>query len=127
MSKIYKTARGKSIDIDKIKLANETAVAVGNMRVNARGDQLGAGNKIAATRNQIMDQVYAVEDAPYSPNDSNTFIHQQSQIQADQAKVADTNVVQETSEPTIEKTEVTVPTPTSARGSLASTVVKKTS
>jgi hypothetical protein len=68
MSKLYKTARGKAIDLDKLKLSNETTIAVGNMKVNARGDILGSGKQIAATRNQIMDQVYAVAEASYSPN-----------------------------------------------------------
>ena len=65
MARVYKTARGKSLDMDKIKLANESAVAVGNMKVNARGDLLGPGNAIAAGRNQVMDQVYAVPDPGY--------------------------------------------------------------
>jgi len=61
MTKIYKTARGKSVDFDKIKLSNETAIAVGNMKVNARGDLLGAGGQVAKGRNQIMDELYSVE------------------------------------------------------------------
>jgi len=70
MSKIYKTARGQMIDMDKLKLTNEKTNAVGNMRVNARGDVLGVGNEVAAGRNKVMDQVYAVPDAPsagYTP------------------------------------------------------------
>lgn len=86
MSNVYVSAKGQSIDIDKIKLANEQAVAVGNMRVNARGDQIGPGNKVVAGRNQLMDQMYAVEDAPYSPNDPDTFaqmpVHHPVNIQA---------------------------------------------
>ena len=63
MSKIYKTARGQSIDIDKIKLSNETAIAVGNMNVNARGDLLADNGEIAAGRNEIMDRIYATTGA----------------------------------------------------------------
>ena len=40
MPNVYRTARGLQIDIDQLRLANETAVAVGNHRVNARGDRL---------------------------------------------------------------------------------------
>jgi hypothetical protein len=81
MARVYKSARGKMIDMDKVKLSQETTVAVGNMRVNARGDALASGNRIAAGRNQIMDQMYAVDSGPttkvytpppspgYSPND----------------------------------------------------------
>lgn len=122
MSKIYKTARGKSIDIDKVKLANETTVAVGNMRVNARGDALGAGGQIAAGRNQIMDQVYAVEDAPYSPNDSQNYTTQQALIEATDPKqfndLANNLVVPAT------ETDTT-PAP-ATRGSLASSIAKPT-
>ena len=65
MARIYKSARGKSIDMDKIKLSNETTSAVGNMRVNARGDLIGAGGQITQGRNQVMDKVYAVPTPMY--------------------------------------------------------------
>jgi len=58
MSNKYRTAHGKSIDIDKLRLTNEKTIAVGNMKVNARGDQLGQGGKIIATRNELMNQQY---------------------------------------------------------------------
>ena len=54
MAANHRTARGTMIDIDRIRLANEQTIAVGNMKVNARGDQLGAGGKIIKTRQQIM-------------------------------------------------------------------------
>ena len=71
MAKVYKTARGKLVDIDKVKLTQETVNAVGNMGVNARGDLIGSGGTVAVGRNQLMDQVYAVASAEpgYSPNE----------------------------------------------------------
>lgn len=125
MTKIYKTARGKTIDIDKIKLANERVTAVGNMKVNARGDKLGAGGKVVAGRNQVMDRVYAVESSGtgYSPNDPQTFAASQATVEAGRAKQLHdlaNNLVQSGS---IEPTE-TAPAP--ARGSLASSVAKTT-
>ena len=60
MTKIYRSAMGKSIDIDNILLKNETVIAVGNMKVNARGDELGPGGKIVKTRDQIMKEYYAL-------------------------------------------------------------------
>jgi hypothetical protein len=60
MSKIYKTANGKSIDMDNLRLANEDTIAVGNMHVNARGDQLGPGGVVVQGRNAVMDQYYRV-------------------------------------------------------------------
>jgi hypothetical protein len=50
--KEIKTARGKTFNIVPLIKKNETAVAVGNMNVNARGDLLGKGGKIVKTYKQ---------------------------------------------------------------------------
>jgi len=55
---IYRSARGKMIDIDQLRLRNEESIAVGNMKVNARGDELGPGGEIVRTRNEIMKEYY---------------------------------------------------------------------
>lgn len=55
MSRIYTTAHGKSIDMDRLRVSNEETIAVGNMKVNARGDKLGTGGTVAETRNQVQD------------------------------------------------------------------------
>lgn len=60
MGNAYQSAMGKKIDIDAIRLKNETVIAVGNMKVNARGDQLGAGGKIVKTRDQLMKEYYSL-------------------------------------------------------------------
>lgn len=71
MKKVYRTAQGKTIDMDKLRLSNENTIAVGNMKVNARGDQLGPGGAIAKTRNEVMQEYYklnspvATEENPY--------------------------------------------------------------
>ena len=54
MATNHRTARGIPVDMDRLRLANEQTIAVGNMKVNARGDQLGAGGKIIKTRQQVM-------------------------------------------------------------------------
>ena len=53
-SKVYKTMQGREIDMDKLIARNEMEIAVGNMRVNARGDQVGPGGKIIKTREQLI-------------------------------------------------------------------------
>ena len=58
MAKAYRTMRGREVDFEKLNLRNETTPAVGNMRVNARGDELGAGGKIIKTREQILADYY---------------------------------------------------------------------
>lgn len=58
MKKVYRSALGKPIDMDNLRLRNEDIIAVGNMKVNARGDELGFGGEIVRTRNQIMNDYY---------------------------------------------------------------------
>ena len=47
---------GKEIDMDKLLEKNQMMPSVGNVRMNARGDELGPGGKIAKKRE---DQVAA--------------------------------------------------------------------
>jgi hypothetical protein len=58
MAKSYRSAQGKTIDMESLRLQNELVPAVGNMRVNARGDQLGPGGKIVKSREQMLDDHY---------------------------------------------------------------------
>lgn len=58
MGKTYRSARGKEIDMEKLGLKHETVPAVGNLRVNARGDELGPGGKIVKTREQVLQDYY---------------------------------------------------------------------
>ena len=44
--KVHRSANGKIVDMDMLRQRNELTPAVGNARVNARGDQLGAGGKM---------------------------------------------------------------------------------
>ena len=55
---IYRTAQGKSIDLDALRVRNEQSVAVGNMKTNARGDELGPGGIVVRTREQVMKEYY---------------------------------------------------------------------
>jgi hypothetical protein len=58
MGKIYTSMQGKQIDMEKLNLVNELTPAIGNMKVNARGDELGPGGKIVRTREQILQDYY---------------------------------------------------------------------
>jgi hypothetical protein len=55
---IYRTAQGKPIDLDALRVRNEQSVAVGNMKTNARGDELGPGGIVVRTREQVMKEYY---------------------------------------------------------------------
>lgn len=56
--KVYKTMQGKEIDIDKLRQRNETTLAVGNAKVNARGDVLGPGGQIIKKAEEIASEYY---------------------------------------------------------------------
>jgi hypothetical protein len=52
--KVYKSMQGKQVDMDLLRQKNELTPAVGNAKVNARGDELGPGGTIIKTREQIL-------------------------------------------------------------------------
>jgi hypothetical protein len=52
--KVYKSMQGKQVDMDLLRQKNELTPAVGNAKVNARGDELGPGGTIVKTREQIL-------------------------------------------------------------------------
>jgi hypothetical protein len=130
MSRIYKSAKGKMIDIDKVKLANENTIAVGNMKINARGDKLGAGGQVVAGRNQLMDQIYAVPDAGFSPNDPKETVKQQEIMDNNKAKelhdLVNSLSVQTTSAEPAATADSEQKTP-QPRGALASSIAKTVS
>jgi len=91
--------QGKTIDMDKLISQNELMPAIGNMRVNARGDELGPGGKIIRKREDIVAAYY--EDNPAA------------QPEARQAKPV---AVQPTPEPVLEEGEEFVPVKKSKAG-----------
>lgn len=56
--KVYRSMQGKEVDLDKLRNKNETTLAVGNVKVNARGDELGPGGQIIRKREDIMSEYY---------------------------------------------------------------------
>ena len=56
--RMYRSVQGRMIDIEKLRAANESVQAVGNMNVNARGDVLGAGGKIVTKKEQVIKKYY---------------------------------------------------------------------
>ena len=104
----YRSAHGKTIDIDRLRLVNEKTIAVGNMKVNARGDQLGRGGEIIQTRNQVMNQQYNKIQTPMATNSVNNV--------APDGESFDPPELQEEIKPLEPK----------LRGSLADSIAKKT-
>lgn len=54
--KVYKTARGKTIDMGALILQNENVRAVGNMNVNARGDILDSSDRVIDSKNKQIQR-----------------------------------------------------------------------
>lgn len=64
---VYRSMQGKEVDMAKLAMQNEMTVAVGNVRVNARGDELGPGGKIVKKREDILKEYY--QDHPQTVPD----------------------------------------------------------
>ena len=60
--KQHRSMRGKQVDMDLLQQRNELTPAVGNARVNARGDELGPGGKIIRKKEDILNDYYENSD-----------------------------------------------------------------
>jgi hypothetical protein len=45
--------------MERLAMKHELTPAVGNMKVNARGDEIGVGGKVIRTREQVLADQYA--------------------------------------------------------------------
>lgn len=50
--------QGRQVDMEKLMSQHELMPAIGNIRVNARGDELGPGGKIIKKREDVMAEYY---------------------------------------------------------------------
>jgi hypothetical protein len=55
---IHRSANGKQVDMGSLRLRNENVRAVGNMKVNARGDLVDDKNQVITPKNQQVNQNY---------------------------------------------------------------------
>jgi len=102
--KLYRTMQGRMVDIEKLRSANESTRAVGNMNVNARGDVLGRGNTILKSKEQIMREYYevpkgAVADTPVKKVVQSTPIPQKDVVET---KVINPTITATTHTPQVE-------------------------
>lgn len=61
---IYRSMQGKEVDMNKLVNQNELTVAVGNVKVNARGDELGPGGKIIKKREDVLREASSTNAVP---------------------------------------------------------------
>jgi hypothetical protein len=66
-NEVYRSANGKTVDMGALRLQNEKVRAVGNMRVNARGDVINDNNEVIRTRNEQVSKQYQKQTQPNSP------------------------------------------------------------
>ena len=43
---VYRTMQGQEVDMNRLMNQNELTLAVGNLKVNARGDEIGSNGQI---------------------------------------------------------------------------------
>jgi hypothetical protein len=55
---IHRSANGKSVDMGSLRLKNEHVRAVGNMKVNARGDLVDDQNRVITSKPDQVNQNY---------------------------------------------------------------------
>lgn len=122
MANIRRTAMGGGVDMDMLRLSNESTIAVGNMKVNARGDQLGSGGKVIKTRAQVMSEHNALNMSTQLASHDEIFESTPLQEFVQQP----TNVLQPTAvdEPIAESESI--PSYTKPRGSFAEAVAGQT-
>ena len=67
--KQYRTMQGKVVDLEKLAAKNELVPAIGNIPVNARGDELGPGGRIIRKREDIVAEYYE-KNTNFTPIDN---------------------------------------------------------
>jgi len=134
MPNVYRTARGEMVDIDMLKLANESVIAIGNMKTNARGDHLGAGGKIVKTRAQVMQEYHQLH-TPVADNSLPDFLNSTTETLIEN-QIIDNNLATPTAQDIVPRndsvesetnsTETETTNYTKPRGSFADAVAKQT-
>lgn len=61
---LYRSATGKTVDMGALRLQNEKVRAVGNMKVNARGDQIDEYGRVINTKPEQVNKHYKKQARP---------------------------------------------------------------
>ena len=82
--KMYRTMQGRMVDIEKLRAANESVQAVGNMNVNARGDVLGSNGQVVTPKAEVIKKYYEQPKGKVSEGPASTKQKpaQQPQVEA---------------------------------------------
>jgi len=123
----YRSANGKSVDFGGLLSQNETVPALGNMNVNARGDEITPDGTITKTREQVMREYHQMSNAqvpqddriPESSDDS--WTDWEPRAEEDLVKTSEPAVEDAVEEPVAEAAPEPAPEPKPSAG-LASAV-----
>lgn len=75
--------QGKELDLDKLRMRNELTLAVGNARVNSRGDEIGPGGKIVKKREDFMSEYHAHPNSVPSKEEDPVAVQEEKMIDED--------------------------------------------
>ena len=108
--------QGKIVDLDKLIKRNELTPAVGNAKVNARGDELGAGGKIIRRREEVVRDYYdgntpVADEIPMKSVDGLSANEQKTMEEFDDIPVPPKPQAQTTPKPKITTTQKPKPQP----------------
>lgn len=98
MSKQYISARGKVVDLDLLAKKHELTPAVGNIAVNARGDELGPGGVIVRKKSEVIKDYY-------KPTQIKDQVREKSKIEADNTDEASVEAIGATEKKTSQNTK----------------------
>ena len=59
-----KSIKGRDVNFHDLKTKNPNLTAIGNVRMNARGDQLGKNGKVVKTREQLAQEYHKKVENP---------------------------------------------------------------
>jgi len=84
--KMYRTMQGRMVDIEQLRSANESTLAVGNMNVNARGDVLGSSGQVVTPKAEVIKKYYEQPKGKVSEGPASTKQKPAQQPQAVETK-----------------------------------------
>ena len=70
VKKRHTSARGQEINFDQLQHINQKSLAVGNAKINARGDKIGPGGKVVQTVEERA-AIQAAENTAYNQDNPN--------------------------------------------------------
>lgn len=134
-NRTYKTAAGKTIDMGSLQIKYEKTPAIGNMRVNARGDELTPDGRIVRRKEDVISEKYyelhtmiPQEDAiveSSKPSTSNKNKAYKNKLEADLNPVKETPaIIKDESNEAVETATQEDTTETQSQPSLSASVAK---